>query len=196
MTSYNLHYAQGEVNARTTGLFDAMQPMRPAKKTYWRTNTSFIYHPPSYLKPSIKNLKGKYKSIITSLKEFYYWEGGIPVSEPIICYEHERCTVTVTWDGKLWTSKASKEWVPPTSVQNSFQEADSYVCTDKAIKFTHTFDGPKLQPILFNRLVPVLRGDNLYFNMFGSPIYFWFNCSKLFPMDGVFAVASERFAEI
>ncbi|KAJ9087965.1 hypothetical protein DSO57_1027823 [Entomophthora muscae] len=196
-TSSNLYYAQGNVDAHSTGLLDVMQPIQLAKNTYWRPNTSSKDHLPSHLKLSIKSPKFNREIILRIFKPFYYWEGGILVSDPITCYEHERCTATVTWDGMRWTSKTSKEWITPTYFQNTFQETHSYVHTGNGIEYTHTFDGPKIQTIYFNRMSLIIRAQQFeHFNVFGFPMYFWLNCSKSFPMDGVFGIASKYFVEI
>ncbi|KAJ9087966.1 hypothetical protein DSO57_1027824 [Entomophthora muscae] len=101
LTSSNLRYARGDVGALTTGLFDAIQPMHLDTKTYWRTDTNFTEHYFKSLKSFVIYPSIKYNSIPTTFQAFYHWEGGIPVSDPIACYEHERCTTTVIWDGKL-----------------------------------------------------------------------------------------------
>ncbi|KAJ9069541.1 hypothetical protein DSO57_1017515 [Entomophthora muscae] len=159
----HLNYARGNVSSYTTGIVDTMQL---STGVHWKTNASFTDH---FLKSSkhlfIDQSDGRGNNRL-AFEAFYHWEGGIPVSDPIACYEHERCTATVTWDGKRWTSKTSKVWITPTTFQTSSYETNTYIRSGNKINYTHTFDGPKIQTIYFNQLSHML--STKYFH----PMYF------------------------
>ncbi|KAJ9073423.1 hypothetical protein DSO57_1016659 [Entomophthora muscae] len=102
-----LNYARGNVSSFTTGIVDNMQPMQLSTGVYWKSNASFTDH---FLKPSKHLIDGpEFKRVksTTWVKAFHHWEGGIPASKPIVCYNYEQCTTTAIWDGKVWTSKTS-----------------------------------------------------------------------------------------
>ncbi|KAJ9069546.1 hypothetical protein DSO57_1017520 [Entomophthora muscae] len=182
-----LPYALGDVGIHTTGKFDGNVPMNIGKNTYWKTSSNFTRHFLSLAERLQGVVQSTQRHKIIAAKTFYYWEGGRPISDPISCFENEQCTVNVTWDGKSWISKLSKEWIKTPSFEIPIWSKTSYIRTKKGkkIKFSLTFNGPKEKAVYFNRMIPIIQLQN---NWMLSSLFiskYWLNCSHSAIMEGV-----------
>ncbi|KAJ9069539.1 hypothetical protein DSO57_1017513 [Entomophthora muscae] len=192
-----LPLTRGDVCITTSGALDASQPMQLGSGTFWRSN--FTDGVSKMSKHVLRSLNHKYKGSKFTFEVFHYWEGGIPVSGPIVCYEHERCSVTVTWNGGFWATQKSMERVTTTGFQNSNSKITNYVDSTKdgEIKFVHTFDGPVAKTIYFNQMALMAGAHKFTYSPFYHlPTYFWMNCSNLLRMDGIFGVESANLGHI
>ncbi|KAJ9069542.1 hypothetical protein DSO57_1017516 [Entomophthora muscae] len=191
-------FAQGEIGIHTTGLYEANTPMLLRSDTHWQTNMNFTSYFLTLPGKAIDSLKNKHNQSRLGLSMVYDWRGGITVFEAINCFENERCTIIVKWNGQLWTSKTSKEWIKRPSFQISHQEETNYTYTSHTkIELTHTFNGPMTKRIYFNQLKILIRASQMQFVYIRKiPIYFWLNCSHLSPMYGVFGISSDQLLHV
>ncbi|KAJ9073430.1 hypothetical protein DSO57_1016666 [Entomophthora muscae] len=173
-----LPYALGDVGIHTTGKFDGNVPMNIGKNTYWKTSSNFTRH--------FLSLAERLQGVVQSTQR----HKSIAAKT---CFENEQCTVNVTWDGKSWISKASKEWIKTPSFEIPIWSKTSYIRTKKGkkIKFSLTFNGPKEKAVYFNRMIPIIQLQN---NWILSSLFiskYWLNCSHSAIMEGVVSVANQ-----
>ncbi|KAJ9073427.1 hypothetical protein DSO57_1016663 [Entomophthora muscae] len=192
-----LPYAQGKVDLHTTGMTNSNDPMLLGRTSYWKANSNFTDYFLNFSAKALTLAKNNCKLSHCGLEMFYHWEGGIPVTEAMSCFENQICTISVRWDGQFWTSQMSKKWIKHPSFQIPHWEATNYIYTKpKGIKFTHSFTGARTKTVYFNRikiLIGARQKPFLYINR--APIYFWLKYTKLFHMHGLFGLSSDQMSD-
>ncbi|KAJ9073429.1 hypothetical protein DSO57_1016665 [Entomophthora muscae] len=198
LSSYkSLPYAQGKVDLHTTGMTNSNDPMLLGRTSYWKANSNFTDYFLNFSAKALTLAKNNCKLSHCGLEMFYHWEGGIPVTEAMSCFENQLCTITVKWDGKFWRSQMSKKGIKSPSFQIPHWETTNYAYTNpKKIEFTHSFNGPKTKTVYFNKVKPIIRARQKQLVFISkTPIYFWLQYTKLFHMHGIFGLSSDQMSD-
>ncbi|KAJ9082382.1 hypothetical protein DSO57_1005246 [Entomophthora muscae] len=92
---------------------------------------------------------------------FYSWTGSKPVTEFVPCYENERCFIQSIWHQGKWSHVTWKEWIGEATRKSNVTQG---LLTSQAnpLVFTHHFEGPQMQSVLFNRVRLMIRIPPLY----------------------------------
>lgn len=140
------------INESTQGTYAANEPMVLDRSPYW-LGPGFTPHFLRVGKRIAEELNRHCDSGCDGRKIYYRWPGAEVISQPVACYDHYKCQITVRSRAGGWAMCTTRTWLGDqlTEPRLGFASLKRRENSTQMV-FKHTFFGPREVSVVFNKM--------------------------------------------